>query len=203
MMASVGTEIEEELSALIRGGELERAATRALEGYGPELFGFLVNLMSKESDAAEVYSQTCEDLWRGLPTFGAQCSVRTWLYVLARHAGARFRRSPWNHQGRRTGDSRLASLVDHARTGTSPWQRTAVKDRWRALRESLDDDDRVLLVLRIDRALPWKDIACVTLGEEAPDAASNEREVERLQKQFALLKRELRQRAREAGLIES
>src|SRR5262249_36454118 len=152
--------------------------------------------------AAEVFSQLGEDLWNGLPEFSQQCSVRTWLYVLARHAAARFRRSPWNRRARRTGDARFDALIEHARTNTQPWVRTDVKDRFSALRESLDDDDRSLLALRVDRALDWKDIARITLGKESPDAAELGRESDRLRKRFQTLKQELRRRAREAGLLE-
>jgi RNA polymerase sigma-70 factor (ECF subfamily) len=149
-----------------------------------------------------VFAQLAEDLWRGLPGFDGQCSLRTWLYVLARHAAARFRRSPWNHEGRRTGDDSLDALVEHARSRTQPWLRTSVKDRFRALRESLDPDDRALLVLRVDRDLGWNDIARVTLGSESPDEAALKRESDRLRKRFQLLKDELRQRALAAGMLD-
>jgi RNA polymerase sigma-70 factor (ECF subfamily) len=170
--------------------------------YGAELYGFLVSLVGSEPDAGEVFAQVSEDMWKGLPSFTSRCSVRTWLYVLARHAAARFRRSPWNHRGRRTGDSRLDDFVASARTRTQPWLRSDVKDRFRALRESLDPDDRTLLILRIDRALPWQDIARVTLGGDAVDEATLEREAARLTKRFQLLKEELRRHAKEAGLID-
>jgi RNA polymerase sigma-70 factor (ECF subfamily) len=194
--------VEAELGSLIQKRALDRAATRALEAYGPELFGFLVHLLGSEPDAAEVFSQVSEDLWRGLGGFSGECSVRTWLYVLARHAAARFRRTPWNRRARRTGDAKLDALVEHARTNTKPWLRTDVKDRWRALRASLSEEDRSLLVLRVDRALDWKDIARVTLGSDSPAAAVLARESDRLRKRFQLLKVELRRRAREAGLVE-
>ena len=195
----VGAELESELEALICARQLDKAATRALESYGPELYGFLVSYLGSESDAADVFSQVGEDLWKGLPSFGLGCSVRTWLYVLARHAAARFRRSPWN---RRTGDSRLEGLVELARTRTKPWLRTDVKDRFRALRESLDPDDRSLLVLRVDRDLSWEEVARVTLGVERPDESVLARETDRLRKRYQLLKNDLRRRAREAGLAD-
>ncbi len=198
----MGTDVEAEVSALLADGAFERAATRAIEAYGPEVLGFLAHVVGNGADAEEVFSQVTEDLWRGLPTFAGRCSVRTWLYVLARHAVARFRRAPWNHRGRRTGDDRLDALVAHARTRTQPWLRTEVKDRWRALREALSDEDRAILVLRVDRALPWRDVARVTLDDEAPDDATLQREVERLNKRFTTLKRELRERARAAGLLD-
>jgi RNA polymerase sigma-70 factor (ECF subfamily) len=160
-----------------------------------------VSLAGGEADAAEIFSQVTEDLWTGLPSFAFRCSMRTWLYVLARHAAARFRRSPWNHHGRRTGDARLDELVERTRSRTQPWFRTDVKDRFSALRESLDPDDRTLLILRVDRRLAWQDVARVTLGSDSPDDATLAREVDRLAKRFQLLKEELRRRARAARLL--
>jgi RNA polymerase sigma-70 factor, ECF subfamily len=191
--------IEARLAELLRAGALHDAATCALEAYGREIFGYLRSILDSDGDAGEVYSQIAEDLWRGLPAFRGRSSVRTWLYVLARHAAARFRRTPWNQPGRRAGDERLDALVAHTRSQTQPWLRTEVKARWRALRDALDPDDRSLLVLRVDRKLEWKEIARVMLGEEAGGAALA-READRLKKRFQLLKDELRRRAREAGL---
>lgn len=182
-----------EIEDLIRSGQLEPAATLALERYGSEVYGYLVGVVG--ADADDVFSQLAEDLWRGLPNFHLECSVRTWMYLLARHAVARLRRSPW-HQ-RRTGESQLDAFVAQARSRTQPWQRTEVKDRWQKLRESLDEEDRTLLVLRVDRALEWEEVARVTLGEVEPGAAELKRETERLRKRFQLLKDELKGRAKE------
>jgi RNA polymerase sigma-70 factor, ECF subfamily len=193
-------EREAELAGLIRDGAYDRAATLAFETYGPELYGFLVNHFGGESGAGEVFGQVGEDLWRGLPMFGFRCSVRTWMYVLARNASSRYRRSPW-HQ-RRTGDSELDHAIAKVRTETAPWLQTEVKDRWRALRESLDPDDRSLLVLRIDRDLPWEDCARITLEDEAADDVTIAREAARLRKRFQVLKEDLRERARAAGLLD-
>ena len=196
-----GEDVEARLRGLVRDGELEAAATCALEAYGPELFGFLIHFMGSEPDASEVFSQTAEDFWRGLPAFAARCSVRTWLYVLARHAASRFWRSPWQRAAR-AGSSRLDSLVADARSRTQPWLRTDVKDRWRELRESLASDDRALLVLRVDRGLEWNDVARVILGRDDADAGALAGESARLRKRYHELKQELRERARAAGLLD-
>jgi RNA polymerase sigma-70 factor (ECF subfamily) len=192
-------EPEAGLVALVRAGAFEQAATAALDRYGSELYGFLIGELG-DSNAPEVYAQTCEDLWKGLPAFGFRCSIRTWLYVLARHATSRFRRSPW--QRKRTGDSKLEAVIDHGRSRTAPWQRTEVKDRWRELRESLAPDDRALLVLRVDRDLSWDDCARVTLESDSADDAAIAREAARLRKRFQLLKDDLRTRAKAAGLVD-
>jgi RNA polymerase sigma-70 factor (ECF subfamily) len=123
--------------------------------------------------------------------------------MLAQHAAWRYRRLPWN-RGQRTGVSRVEELVAAVQSRTSPWQRTEVKDKWRELRETLDPEDRAILVLRVDRDLEWNEIARVMLGESEQDhtAAELAREAARLRKRFQLLKEDLRERARAAGLVE-
>lgn len=183
----------------VEAGEHDRAATSIVETYGAELFGFLVHTLGNEADAGEVFSQVAEDLWKGLPAFGFRCSVRTWVYVLGRHAIARYKRSPWQ---RRASESKVQSAVDVARSRTQPWLRTEVKDKFAALREGLGEEDRTLLVLRVDRDLAWNEIACVMLGVDEPDPAALGRETDRLRKRFQLLKGELRRRAEAAGLLD-
>lgn len=202
-MTPMSQSAEARMAELLRDRALDELATLALETYGPEVYGFLINMMGGLSDAGEVFSQAIEDFWRSLPEFRGRCRVRTWLYTLAQHAAARYRRSPWN-RGQRTGGSKLEELVAAVQSRTSPWQRTDVKDRWRELRETLDPADRALLVLRVDRDLEWNEIAHVMLGESEQEYPAVElaREAARLRKRFQMLKEDLRERARAAGLIE-
>ncbi|HSD87033.1 MAG TPA: sigma-70 family RNA polymerase sigma factor [Kofleriaceae bacterium] len=199
----MGDGIDAEVEALVQAGELDKAATRLMETYGSEIYGFLMNLMSNETAAADVFSQFGEDLWAGLSKFKFKSSLRTWLYVLARHAGARYRRTPWNKSDRRGNESRIQSMVDIARSRTQPWQRTEIKDGFSAIRESLDPDDRILLTLRVDRDLPWDEVARVMLDGEDADEIALKKECDRLRKRFQLLKTELRKRAQEAGLLDA
>ena len=201
----MGDEVDADVERWVGEGELDKAATRLMETYGSELYGFLVNLMSSDTAASDVFSQLAEDLWAGLPKFKFKSSTRTWLYVLARHAAARYRRTPWNKADRRGGDSRIQSLADVARSRTQPWQRTEIKDKFSALREALEPDDRILLTLRVDRDLPWDEVARVMLDEggDDPDEATLKRECDRLRKRFQLLKNELRKRAEESGLLDA
>lgn len=189
------------LMRLLGDRAFDQVATLALEAYGAELHGFLLHTMGNPTKAGDVFSQAIETFWRELPRFEARCSVRTWLYLLAKHAAVNYQRSPWNG-ARRTGDANLDTVVDRLRSQTAPWQRTDVKDKWRALRDALDPEDRALLALRVDRELPWADIARVTLGDAEPGAAELARETARLRKRFQLLKLLLRRQARAAGLVE-
>jgi RNA polymerase sigma-70 factor (ECF subfamily) len=195
----VDVDVEEQIRSLLEGGQLHDAATKALNEYGSELFGFLLSLIRDEQDASDVFSQTCEDLWLGLERFEGRCSMRTWLYSLARHAAARFRRSPHRRPRRHVALSELGELAERVRTETLRCRRTDAKDMLSTIRESLADDDRALLVLRIDRGMGWTDIARVFLPDDSDELLG--REAARLRKRFQLVKEEIRSRARKAGLL--
>lgn len=193
---------EATLVALLEAGDFEGAATQALDRYGPELYGYLVHTLGGESDAAEVFLQLGEDLWRGLPRFAGRSSVRTWLYVLARNAAGHYRRSPWNRPHRRAAGAALDDILARTRTRTAPWLRTDIKDKLRELRESLSHEDRTILVLRVDRQLAWNDVARVTLGSDSVDEVALAREVARVTKRYQLIKEQLRKRAKDAGIVD-
>ena len=192
--------LEEQIQSLLDGGDLHGAATKAVEGYGPEVLGFLATLVRDPADTTEVFSQTCEDLWVGLARFQGRSSMRTWLYTLARHAAARFRRAPHRRPGRRVSLSAASDLAHRVRTATLRYLRTETKDRFAQIRDSLDERDRTLLVLRVDRGMSWREIATVLSPEDEPDDMLD-REAARLRKRFQLVKEEIRVRARRAGLL--
>jgi RNA polymerase sigma-70 factor (ECF subfamily) len=181
--------------------QLELAAELALEAYGGELLGFLVARLRNPSDAQEVFSMFTEDLWTGLPGFGWRCSVRTWFYVLARSATARYLLGPQARGRRHESASQLDVLVERVRSATDVYQQTAVKDRFRLLREQLDDEDQTLLILRVDRNMAWRDLAIALSGNADLDSEAIERETVRLRKAFERVKKQLRQMATREGLL--
>jgi RNA polymerase sigma-70 factor, ECF subfamily len=184
----------------LAAGDLHAAATRAIEGYGPEVLGFLVTTLANEQDASEVFSQACEDLWGGLPRFQGRASLRTWFYTLTRHAAARFRRAPERRPGRHVTLSEVSDVADQVRSQSLPYLRTRVKDGVARIRAALAEDDRALLVLRVDREMSWSDVARVFASEDESDEALGRLEA-RLRKRFQTLKDEIRKRARAAGLL--
>jgi RNA polymerase sigma-70 factor (ECF subfamily) len=191
--------MEERLSSLLRGHARDELAALALETYGSELYGFLVHVVGEPVGAADVFSRTIEDFWRGLPGLPGGCSVRTWLYRLAHQATVQHHRSP-RSRAAPAGSPAPPQLVAAAHTMTASW-RTALDDRWRELRRELSPEDRALLVLRVDRGLEWHDIAQIMRSESSEDSADAvTREAARLRTRFQLLKDQLRVRARAAGL---
>lgn len=172
--------VEAAIRAQLAAGELHAGATAALRLYGDELFGFLRGIERDADLAAEAFAQLGEDLWRGLPNFRWEASLRSWLYAIARNALHRLRSDP--RRRRNVGLSELPEIAEQLRTSTAVYQRTEVKDEVRALREQLSDDDRELLLLRLDRQMSWKDIARVLGGDDelTPRAAALRKRYERI-----------------------
>lgn len=194
---------EERIRARHAAGDLAGATTLAVETYGPEVFGFLHALARDEDVAAEAFSTFAEDLWKGLPRFRWESSLRTWTYALARNALHRVRRDPARRAGRLVplsdvgGVSGLAAAV---RSVTSPHLRTEVKDAFARLREELDPDDHALLILRVDRKLSWREIARAMPDEQGDDG---EKRAATLRKRFERAKAQLRELALAHGLLPS
>lgn len=193
------------LETAIRGhhqrGDMGQAATAAVEGYGPEILGFLVAILKDEPAASDVFSQFCEDLWNGLPNFRWQSTFRTWAYTLARHAAQRYLRAPHRRRNMPLSQQALAEVEQKVRTSTLSYLRTEVKEGVARLRESLDREDQALLILRVDRGLAWNDIAEIML-DEAPSREGIARKAAALRKRFERVKDHLKELAREQGLLE-
>ncbi len=191
--------LSEAVRACLAAGEVAGATTRIVEGYGPQILGFLVALTRCDADAHDAFSQFCEDLWRGLPGFRWQSSLRTWSYTLARNALCRQRAASQRHGPHLalSDAPELAGLAAHVRTATPESRRTETRARFAALRERLDPDDHTLLILRIDRRMPWHDIAEILGGPAEP--AALRRRAAALRKRFERLKVTLREHLRRLG----
>jgi RNA polymerase sigma-70 factor (ECF subfamily) len=195
------SELDERVRDLLAAGETAAATNAVLRELGPELLGFLSGVLAN-ADADEVYASLLERLWRSLSGFEGRCSIRTWAYVLARRELFRFRKANRRRfQGRvPISDVRSALAAAKTRTRTSPAthnRRTLV-----ALRDALPADDRTLLILRVDRNLPWDDIALVFA--DAPETLSREgrkREAARLRKRFQLVKQRLMEQVQATSAV--
>jgi RNA polymerase sigma-70 factor (ECF subfamily) len=195
---SMNEALEKEIRDLFDKGDLSGAAAATVRGYGAEIFGFLVATHRSEQDASDVFSDFTEALLKGLPTFAWVCSMRTWAYTIARNASHRFRRDTRRAGARRAGASALDDVAQAVRTETLAYLKTQNRTRLEELRDSLDPEDRELLILRVDRNLSWNDLA-LALNEEPPTDLS--KESARLRKRFQLLKETLRDMARREGLL--
>lgn len=195
-------------SAFVRS-DLEGAATALLEVYGPEIFGFLVLRLRNSELASEAFADFTEDLWRGLASFRWVCSARAWAYTLARHAASRTirqRRRRIAHVVSLSSAGPISELAERVRSETAVELRTTTRNRIVELREQLPVGDQMLLMLRVNRGLPWLDIARIMARgsvDEAVDLPTEAltTEASRLRKRFQKAKEKLRRLATEAGLL--
>jgi RNA polymerase sigma-70 factor (ECF subfamily) len=189
MSAESETAIRDACSA----GRWAEAVTVALHMYGDEILGYLVAMTRDEAMAKEAFSVFGEMVWKGLPRFRWECAFRTWGYQVARHALGRVRRDAHRRRAVPLDDDHVAGMVAQIRSRTATFLRTASRDKLAALRAEMSQDDQTLLVLRINRKLPWQDIARV-LSDGDEDSAAITRRSAALRKRFERLKAELRAR---------
>lgn len=191
MTASVDP-LDQRVRDSLADGDAAGAVTIVIDTLGGELLGYLWLAARSWGDGDELFSLLAERLWRGLPGFRFDCSLRTWCYVIARNivrtAGSRARR---DHERMPLANApELLERVEAIRTSTRAQVDRAAFARLELLREALDEDDRTLLLLRVDRRMAWRDIAAVFAsdGEDVDQLAA------RLRKRFERVKERLRER---------
>jgi RNA polymerase sigma-70 factor, ECF subfamily len=192
--------LDEQVRASLQAADLDGAVTLALEHYGPELLGFLLALLRSPVDAGDAFSDASIDVWRGLPAFQWQSSLRTWLYVVTRRAAYRHARDPKRRKERAipfSAVSRVSKLTVALRNTTLP-RLEAQRDVLTEIRGKLSPDDQVLLVLRVDRNMAWREIAEV-LEEQAGDEDLTV-VAAKLRKRFMRVKEQIREMAKKAGV---
>lgn len=194
--------LEQEIAGLCRRQDFDGAASAAIEGYGPELYGFILTLLGDEQDSADVFSAVCERVWRGLPRFEGRASLRTWAYHVTRNEIAEYQRTEYRRRNRQVAPSGIVSkLEERVRTATATFLRSQTRTRISQLRATLPVDDQTLLILRVDRDMDWNEIAAVLAQAEAPDDETLKRESARLRKRFQTVKERLRELAESEGLL--
>lgn len=183
-------EIERRIAERLDSGDFRAAAEESVRAFGEQIGGYLLALLRDEASADEVFGRVCEKLWRGLPAFRRQSSVRTWLYRLAWHAALDFRKELQRNPTRPLHTSEISAIAAEIAATGPRFGRSSFLDAFQKLRESLDAREQTLLTLRLHAGLSWDEIAHV-LG--ARPAA--------LRKRFERLKARLRREAEAAGLF--
>jgi RNA polymerase sigma-70 factor (ECF subfamily) len=190
---------EAALRAVWEAGDRTELVTRVIRGYGREVLSYLLATLRGEGEAGDAFSQFTLNLWEASGAFRGDASFRTWAYSLARHAAGRVIRE----RGRQRRQVALSSVPEidglcaKVRSETLEYLRTATRDRVTRLRDELEPDDQMLLILRVDRGFPWPDIARVMSDDEAPSQDLLARKIVSLRKRFERIKDRIRKRAAE------
>ncbi len=195
--------IEAGIREALSVGDRSRAATLTIEAYGGEVLAFIEDRVKSGGDAQEVFSELLEDLWESLERFRGDCSMRTWCYLLARRGVTKEWRGLGVRRKREHSSAQLSALADAARSQTAPFLRTEIKSRARELRETLAEEEQQLLLLRIERDLPFADIARIMSDDAELSEAALTREASRLRKRFQLAKEKLTSLLVNEGLVPS
>jgi RNA polymerase sigma-70 factor (ECF subfamily) len=187
-----------ELDQLVRerlaAGDADGAATALIEGLGPAILRYLRSMLRVEEDAADAFSQWSENVWTGLPAFRGESSLKTWGYRLAWNVAQNLRNEAWHRRGQRFATGQASLLAMSIRTKSVvivERQRQALDE----LRAALSDEDRSLLVLRLDQQLSWNEVAEVLAADGKPVEAAT------LMKRFERVKTKLGELARARGLL--
>jgi RNA polymerase sigma-70 factor (ECF subfamily) len=201
----MSAELDAQIKRACESGDYAAAATLFIEHHGGEILAFLGARLRNPSSAEEVFAIFAEKLWIGLPSFEWRSTLRSWAYRLARNAANDYVQAAAHRPGRHvplSDNAMLSNLIDRVRTTTAAYRRTPVKDRMRELREMLPEDDQMLLILRVDREMDFRELAvAMANGETLLTDADLDREAARLRKRFERVKERLRELAEEAGLI--
>lgn len=187
--------LELRVRELLAGEDRPGAATLAIQELGPPVLRYLRSLLRDEDDASDAFSVFAENVWRGLPSWRGEGSLKAWSFRLAWNAAMNLRNEAWRRRGRRFFSGEASALAEDVRTRShlKVERQRQVLD---ALRESLEVDEVSLLALRIDQKLSWAEIAEVVSadGERVEPAA--------LMKRFERLKGRLARMAKDQGLID-
>jgi RNA polymerase sigma-70 factor (ECF subfamily) len=189
------SELDERVRALCTAGDHAGAATLLLRTLGGDVLRVVHARFHDETVSGEVFSRFAEDMWRGIASFSFRCSVRAWLFTLARNAGNRYLARELRRERKGlplSAAGPLAGELERVRTATLAHLRTSNRTRVAELRAQLGEDEQLLLTLRVDRELDWREIAVVMLGDPDASASDVTREAARLRKRFQLVKDKLR-----------
>ncbi len=186
--------LESKAADLVARGLVDEAATAVIESVGPEVLGYLRAVLRDEAGASDAFSRFAEAVWRGLPSFRGESSLRVWCYRIAWRAVLSQKRDPYQRRRERLGTS-MASRVAGRVFATTAVELERQSSALERLKAQLEPDEQTLLTLRVDRQLSWREVAAVLAEEGAPvDEAA-------LRKRFERLKEKLARAAREGGLF--
>jgi RNA polymerase sigma-70 factor (ECF subfamily) len=194
-MAVPTLDFDERVHGLIAGGGVGLASELVLRELGPAILRYVRSAVRDEELAADAFSEFAEDLWRGLPSFRGDSSLKTWAYRVAWNAVLRVRNDTWQRRRSPLPQSRASGLAEQLRTCT-PVVRERQAKALEALRAKLSLEDQSLLALRVDQGLSWAEVAEIVATNGEPV------QVDALMKRFQRLKERIGIMARAEGLVE-
>jgi RNA polymerase sigma-70 factor (ECF subfamily) len=191
----MGEDVDGAVAAHLSAGDADGAATTLVRKLGPLVLGYLRSVLRDGDDADDAFARWAEGVWTGIRGFRGEAALQTWCLRIAWHSAMRILRDP--HYRRRVplDTSQATQLADEVRSTTASHLGTTAQNRIAELRRVLSPDEQTLLMLRLDRGLPWRDIAQV-LAEDGVDVSEAA-----LRKRYERIKDRVRELAKAQGLL--
>ena len=79
-------ELEARVRNLLAAGDTDSAAEAVLRAMGPAVLRYMRAILREEEPSLDAFAAFGLDLWRGLPSFRGETSLRAWVHRVARHA---------------------------------------------------------------------------------------------------------------------
>ncbi len=83
---------DDEIMALYRQGDRERAFSALMQSYQERLYWHLRRFTSSHEDTDDLLQETFVKIWTALPTFRAESRLYTWVYKIATNEALNFLR---------------------------------------------------------------------------------------------------------------
>jgi RNA polymerase sigma-70 factor (ECF subfamily) len=184
-----------QVSEAVASGDPARAATAVLRALGPQILGYFHRILRDADDADDAFACFAENVWSGIGSFRGEASLDTWCYRVAWHAALRVLRDPHRRRCERLETTEAARLAAEVRSTTASHLGTTAQERIARLRQALSPEEQTLLMLRVDRGLPWREVALV-MGEDGVDVSEAA-----LRKRYERIKERVRELAAAEGLL--
>jgi len=143
--------------------------------YSQPVYSLVYRTLDDPSDAADTTQEVFIKVFRGIRSFNADSSLKTWIYRIALHEAANQRRWWFRHRGRETSiepaNEALSShgalplrdlLADDAKSPFDCMQDVEVRERVETELRAVAEPYRTTLILRDIEELSYEQIAEVT-----------------------------------------
>ena len=166
---------EQDLLDRLRAGD--RVAFSAWVGQQQRpLFAVVWRYVKNDQDAQDVVQAAFIRAWQGLPTFRGDASLRTWLYRIAVNLALNHKRDA---QGRPD-----AAIPEHAASPDQPalvrLAEAEMHERLSAAVEELPKKQRLVVELRVQQELSFREVADVVASTEDSAKANFHHAIKRL-----------------------
>ena len=152
----------EDLIEHARHGE-DEAFRLIFERYARPLFSFICNMVGQRELAEELTQETFVRAYKSLPSLRHDASLSTWLFGIAKNVARESLRSRQREAGRAPADALAVTLVrDPYPSPDSEMLSKELNGVIRAALAALDEDKRLVFILKVLQQRSYEEIAVIT-----------------------------------------